>query len=122
VPGHNNIVFRHGSSFLILSGKNGTIYWFYFEKLDKKYSVPNIPRFTDEDAVKTCEKQLDAIIAEGVTFRTLWTHRKSAIKVALEEGMMRRWHYSRFVVLGDAAHKVIVRRTHNQMKTYCNRH
>ncbi|CAO3660846.1 unnamed protein product [Umbelopsis ramanniana] len=110
-PGHNNIVYRHGSSFLILSGKDGTIYWFYFEKLDKKYTVPNIPRFTDEDAVKTCEKQLDAVIAEGVTFRTLWTHRKSAIKVALEEGMMRRWHYSRFAVLGDAAHKVIVRRT-----------
>ncbi|KAG2184100.1 hypothetical protein INT44_009115 [Umbelopsis vinacea] len=105
-PGHNNLVFRHGSSFLILSGKNGTVYWFYFEKLDKKYAVPNIPRYTEEDAIKTCEKHLDAIIAENVTFRELWVNRKSAIKVALEEGVMRRWHYSRFVVLGDAAHKM----------------
>jgi FAD dependent monooxygenase len=86
------------------------MYWFYFEKLDKKYYAPNIPRFTDEDAVKTCEKQLDAIVAEGVTFKTLWTHRKSAIKVPIEEGLLSRWHYSHFAVLGDAVHKVIVRR------------
>jgi FAD dependent monooxygenase len=109
-PGHNNTVYRHGSSFLILSGKNGTVYWFYFEKLDKKYAVPNIPRYTEEDAIKTCETQLDTVIADNVTFRELWINRKSAIKVALEEGIMRRWHYGRFVLLGDAAHKVIVRR------------
>ncbi|KAH8552031.1 hypothetical protein BGW37DRAFT_466643 [Umbelopsis sp. PMI_123] len=104
--GNITTIFRPGSSFLIIAGREGTVYWFYFEKLDNKYTVPNIPRYTAEDAIKSAEKQLDAKITEDVTFGDLWKCRKSAIKVALEEGIFRRWHYGRFVVIGDAAHKM----------------
>jgi len=116
--GHTNVIFRHGSSFQILAGgQNSTVYWFYFEKLDKKYSEPDIPRFTEEDTVKTCEEQLDVIIAEDVTFRKLWMNRKSAVKVPIEEGLISRWHYGRIAVLGDAANKVNVRRTQSSEVT-----
>src|ERR1700730_15314781 len=64
--GTTNIVYRPGSSFLIAPGKRGSVYWFHFEKLDKKYQVPNIPRYTAQDTIHYAEKQLDAQLTENV--------------------------------------------------------
>ncbi|KAJ2963555.1 hypothetical protein NQZ79_g1339 [Umbelopsis isabellina] len=99
-------VYRPGTSFLVPTGKDGNTYFFYFERLDKKYRSPNIPRYTEEDAIKTGESQVNSKITDTIDFGVVWNKRKHAVKVALEEGVFKRWHYGgRYVTLGDAAHK-----------------
>ncbi|KAG2175627.1 hypothetical protein INT43_001274 [Umbelopsis isabellina] len=99
-------VYRPGTSFLVPTGKDGRTYFFYFEKLDTKYRSPNIPRYTEEDAIKTGESQINSKITDTINFGVIWNKRKHAVKVALEEGVFKRWHYGgRYVTLGDAAHK-----------------
>lgn len=99
-------MYGSGSSFLLAVGKDGIAYWFHFRKLPQRYASPNIPRFTDQDAIDSAEKELDSVIAENVTFGDVWKNRKSAIQVPMEESVFKKWHYGRSVILGDSAHKV----------------
>lgn len=103
---HLNIVYRSGDSFLFAPGKGGTVYWFYFQKLPERYKAPNIPRFTEQDAIDSAENVLDAFVTDTVTFGQLWRNRKTAIKVPMEETVFKKWHYGRTVIIGDSAHKV----------------
>jgi FAD dependent monooxygenase len=104
--GHANITHRTRNSFLSAVGKGGTVYWFFFEKLPGIYRPPNIPRFSEQDAIEAGEKAADYFHTEEVTFGDLWKNRMHAAKVSMEEGVHKRWHYGRSVIIGDAAHKV----------------
>lgn len=104
--GHIHIVYGSGSSFLLAVGKDGIVYWFHFRKLPQRYASPNIPRFTEQDALDSAEKELDSVVAENVTFGDVWKNQKSAIQVPMEESVFKKWHYGRSVILGDSAHKV----------------
>ncbi|KAI8580987.1 hypothetical protein K450DRAFT_270474 [Umbelopsis ramanniana AG] len=103
--GRTNVIYRSGTSFLSAVGKGGTIYWFFFEKLPEVYKAPNIPRFSEQDAIDSAEKQADSLFTEDIKFAEIWKQRRHAVKVAMEEGVIKRWHYGRTVLLGDAAHK-----------------
>jgi 2-polyprenyl-6-methoxyphenol hydroxylase-like FAD-dependent oxidoreductase len=52
---------------------------------------------------------LDAPFTEDITFAEVWKQRKYAVKVPMEEGVIKKWHYGRTVVMGDAAHKVCMK-------------
>src|ERR1700712_3022746 len=95
-----NAVYRSGSSLGVVTGKDGATYWFLFERLPQRVHVPNIPRYTESDAINTAEKYLDAQITETVKFRDVWETRISAVKVALEENVFKKWYHRRLVILG----------------------
>jgi 2-polyprenyl-6-methoxyphenol hydroxylase-like FAD-dependent oxidoreductase len=110
VPGmptdKSHLCFNSGHSAIVISGIRGRIFWFKFEKLDKKYYVPDIPRFTKDDARRTIEKRLKVPITETVLFEEIWKRTTNFDMVSLEEGLFEHWHCGRMVIIGDAAHKV----------------
>lgn len=79
------------------------------EKLDKKYHLPNIPRYADEDKRVFAESKLDKILVsdkEEIKFGDLWKNLELAVLVPLEEGVLRGWTYGQIVCVGDSVHKV----------------
>jgi len=82
------------------------VFWFLFIKLDSKHYAPNIPRFKPSDAENMAVLHKDRKLTEQVVFSDLWTTRVRCTIVALEEGVVGKWHSERTVLLGDSAHKV----------------
>lgn len=105
-PGEVQITFGKDVSFLVVAGKNKRIFWFVFKKMDKKYKVPNIPRFSAEDAVKQANGLLLKEITDTVRFEHIWEKQVSYTLVALEEALFKTWSWGRFACLGDSVHKV----------------
>ena len=58
--GEVNTTFDMGRSILIITGKNGTVYWFYRERLDKLYRVgdPDFPRYSEADIENLVHKNV----------------------------------------------------------------
>jgi FAD dependent monooxygenase len=101
-----HLCYGPGRSFLLSAGKESTTYWFMFEKMKERYDMSNIPRFTENDVQEAGEKYANVVIAENVKFKEIWDKKASAAKVAMEEGVVKKWHYGRCIALGDAVHKV----------------
>ncbi|KAH4112908.1 hypothetical protein HBI64_155590 [Parastagonospora nodorum] len=103
--GEVHINYDQGSSFLTICGKD-KVFWFVFKKLDKVYTVPNIPRYTKHDAEVYASSFEDAPICDGLEFEELWRTRKTFTLVATEEAQMRRWTWGRIACAGDCVHKM----------------
>jgi hypothetical protein len=97
-------------SFLTAVGKQDQVFWFIFQKMDRKYTVPNIPRFTNEDAQAQAEKLFSRQITDRVTFQDIWEQRKSCHLAPLEEALFTKWTWGRLACVGDSAHKVSISR------------
>lgn len=95
----------NGSTIIVLTGKRGAVGWTLIEKLDHRCFFPDIPIFTKRDATKQCEKASHLKVFKDVTFGDLWERKKSYAMTALEENMLRAWHCSRIVCIGDSANK-----------------
>ena len=95
-----------GHSSIIISGMGGQIFWFLFEKMDKTYKAPDIPRFTKEDGRKIAEKRLKSHVTESVLFEEVWNGTSTFDMVPMEEGLFKHQHFGRMAIIGDAAHKV----------------
>ena len=95
-----------GFSIMTLNGKGGIIFWFLIQKLDKKYFYPNVPRFTQADAVASCEKVRDTKVWNEITFGDIWDNSDVASMTALDEYILRTWTVGRIVCIGDSVHKV----------------
>ncbi|KAK5062864.1 hypothetical protein LTR84_004939 [Exophiala bonariae] len=100
-----NQILGYGHSMLWSNEKSGRVFWFLFEKMDKRYKHPNIPRFTDDDAETLARRYLHIRLSETHTFADLWKNRVSFKLVALEEALHKKWTWERFVCAGDSAHK-----------------
>jgi hypothetical protein len=74
-------------SFLTTLGKNKEVFWFVFQKLDRKYTVPNVPRFTKQDAEAQAEKLFSQPITDQVSFQDIWEQRESYLLAPLEEAL-----------------------------------
>ncbi|PUU81908.1 hypothetical protein B9Z19DRAFT_1190852 [Tuber borchii] len=105
---YGHILHNYGRSGGVITGYGGRIFWFLFEKLDKVYKLPNIPKFTVEDGRKLAEKRLEDAVTEDVKFGELWDRTTSYVTVPMEEGCFEHWHYKRMIVIGDAAHKFTI--------------
>lgn len=68
--------------------------------------VDNIPRFTKEDERKELERGGDVIVADnGLRLRDVARNLERSAVTALPHYVMRRWHFGRIVIVGDASHK-----------------
>lgn len=93
-------------SFLTTVDKNGQVFWFIFQKLSRKYTVPNEPRFTKEEAETQAKKLLSRQITDTVIFQDLWDQKVTFTLAPLEEAFFSKWTWERFACIGDSAHKV----------------
>jgi hypothetical protein len=106
VPGNGHRTYTKDISTLIVAGKGGRTYWFYFSKLDQRYYGDKIPKFRKEDAEIHLKPYLDYPINTDVRVGQLWENRLSFSYVPLEEAKYDNWTYDRFVCLGDSVPKV----------------
>jgi hypothetical protein len=105
-PGDIKMVYGKDISFLVICGKEGRTSWFYFTKMDKKYYVPNIPKWTKKDAVKQVNEHLGFKITDKVCLGDIWKTRATYTLVSLQECFYDKWTWCRFASLGDSIHKV----------------
>jgi hypothetical protein len=78
-------------SFLVFCGKNRKIFWFYFSKIDQTYRVPNIPRFTKQDAEDQMRRYAHLPITKNITFADVTKARVTYTLVPLEEALFKTW-------------------------------
>ncbi|KAL5335611.1 hypothetical protein BJX70DRAFT_374615 [Aspergillus crustosus] len=95
-----------GFTIMTYQGLGGRVYWFVVEKLDRKYTYPHLPRFTQQDAANGCERLGDVWLRNTVHFRDVWANRETFAMTALEECVLRPWHSGRIVCIGDSIHKM----------------
>ncbi|KAB2573212.1 Monooxygenase FAD-binding protein [Lasiodiplodia theobromae] len=92
-----------------MGGRNHEIFLFWFWKLPPSmHSCPvdNIPRFTKDDERKELERGGDVIVADnGLRLRDVARNLERSAVTALPHYVMRRWHFGRIVIIGDASHK-----------------
>lgn len=101
-----NQVVGYDRSMLYTTEKSGRVFWFLFEKMDKKYRDPDIPRFTKDDTENMIRRHLDVRLNEKLTLADLWENRIQWNMAPLEEALRKQWTWDRFVCAGDSVHKV----------------
>lgn len=86
IPGHTHRTFGKDYSFLTISSKNGRIYWFFFTKMDRRYSSHEIPRFnkTEQSIDKHVEPFLHKPLSGTVCFREVYTNSLVKTHLALK--------------------------------------
>jgi hypothetical protein len=106
-PGTSHTIHDEGRSILLIVGKGGILYWFYFVKMDKVYRPPDIPRFTQVDVDILMEKEGDLPLVEKgrITIRNLYENRRIATLLVLEEAEYKHWGWGRITCIGDSIHK-----------------
>lgn len=96
----------NGRTLVVIPSKRGLNFWFLVEKLDRKYTYGDAPRFTAEQAAAQCLQLANIPVGEGVRFGRLWENRQACNMVALEEHVYRTWSFGRVVCISDSVHKV----------------
>lgn len=110
IPGLNlgeqvNALFD-GLTIVTIHGKDGRIYWFVIQKLDKKYVYPNCPRYTSHDTSVAAEEMRKTVFYKDITFGRLWKNRETASMTVLEKNTFQNWSHGRLVLIGDSVHKM----------------
>ncbi|KAK1483389.1 hypothetical protein CTAM01_13466 [Colletotrichum tamarilloi] len=99
----------HGTVAGCMGGPSGEVFVFWFWTLpegQRSYPIDEIPRFTEEDKKREFDRSVDSLVADnGLRFREVLKNLEYSGVTALPHFVMRRWHYGRIVILGDAAHK-----------------
>ncbi|RAL15283.1 FAD-dependent oxidoreductase [Aspergillus homomorphus CBS 101889] len=108
IEGTVDTVFDHGRSMLVITGKDGRVFWFYHEKLDKVYytDAKDFPRYSQADVDSLALKNAWRPITETVTLGDLWKKRVTCTLVPLEEALFRMWSWGRIATVGDNSHKM----------------
>jgi hypothetical protein len=106
--GDYDITYAKDMSTLSIVGKGGRVFWFLFVKMEQVSNVPDIPRFTEDDARKLVDETGYLAVKENskVTVRDLYNAKVSSTLVALEEADFEQWSWGRMVCIGDAIHKM----------------
>ncbi|OMP83695.1 Zeaxanthin epoxidase, chloroplastic [Diplodia seriata] len=92
-----------------MGGKDHEIFLFWFWKLPPSLhscAVDKIPRFTKEDEIRELERGGDVIVADnGLRLREVAKNLERSAVTALPHYVMRKWHFGRIIIIGDASHK-----------------
>lgn len=99
-------IFREKSSYLIIGGPGGRVYWFQFSKLPETLYGSKIPRYSPADLEKSLMEHADDNILPNLKFATLIQNKITATKTSLPEYVYKKWHFRRIMTIGDSAHKV----------------
>ena len=93
---------------MVITGKNGRVFWFLFNRLPQIHHSENIPRFSQFEAVSFAEQNADLpILPQGtVRFGDVWKERVTFTLAAIKEADYAHWTWGRFACLGDSAHKM----------------
>ncbi|KAM3064986.1 hypothetical protein ACMFMF_011457 [Clarireedia jacksonii] len=106
VPGENRWehIIRYNENFCFLFfPANGTDLFFnVIYKLKQRSRYPNIPRFTQGEAIEVCESVADFPVWNNVKFGDIWEQRLDFALVPLEEHLFRKWHHRRIICVGDS--------------------
>lgn len=112
VPGQDRwehiIRYNQDFCFLFFPASGTDVFFNVIYKLKQKYAYPNIPRFTQDDAIQVCESVADFPVWKDVKFRDVWEQRITFALVPLEEHMFTNWHHRRIVCVGDSVSKVVI--------------
>lgn len=95
-----------GRTLMVIPSRDGLVFWFLIQKLDRKYKYGDAPRFTSEQATIQCLQLADAPIGNGIQFGQVWQNRQTFNMVALEENVFQTWSFGRVICIGDSMHKV----------------
>ncbi|ELR04662.1 hypothetical protein GMDG_01521 [Pseudogymnoascus destructans 20631-21] len=105
-PGDSHRTYTKGYSTLSFVGRGGSMYFFFFSKLDKRYHGKDIPKYSKADMDEAVKPFLDICMTDSVKFRQVWEKRTFANMSPLEESENQHWISDRFVCLGDSIHKM----------------
>ncbi|KAL2839755.1 hypothetical protein BJY01DRAFT_237006 [Aspergillus pseudoustus] len=106
VAGHGYRTFGKGFTTVIMVGKNHRTFWFLFAKMDRTYTMENLPRFTAEDRETHAAQYFHVSISPDVSFGDLYEKADRKTYVPLEEAFYEHWVAERLVCIGDSAHKM----------------
>lgn len=106
IPGEQVNALFDGLTIITIHGKNGRVYWFVIQKLDKKYTYPNCPRYMASDIELAAEELRSIVFYKDLNFGHLWETRETVSMTVLEENTFETWYHDRLVLLGDSAHKM----------------
>nr|K2QVI4.2 RecName: Full=FAD-dependent monooxygenase dpmpE; AltName: Full=Diterpenoid pyrone biosynthesis cluster protein E; Flags: Precursor [Macrophomina phaseolina MS6] len=107
-PGRQVMRFGNGWTLAVIPSRQGQVFWFIVQKLDREYQYGSAPRFAPEDAAEQCSKLARLPIHGDVRFDDLWQRRKAVNMAALEENVFQTWSCGRLVCIGDSIHKMTV--------------
>lgn len=106
VPGATHRSYLHGYSSLVFVGRDRSLYWFLFSKLDKKYAGKDIPKYKKTDIEEAVKPFFKFPLTDSVKFDKVWENRTFANMNCIEESINENWTSDRFVCIGDSIHKV----------------
>ncbi|KAB8237686.1 FAD/NAD(P)-binding domain-containing protein [Aspergillus alliaceus] len=104
-PGERFAVYREQETIIGFTGKDGIVFWFVFENLNNDIPLSHAPRYTEAEAEALCQAVAHVRVTPRLKFGDLFKNRVMAVKIAVEEGVAKRWHTDRAVIVGDAACK-----------------
>ncbi|KAG9857937.1 FAD/NAD(P)-binding domain-containing protein, partial [Aureobasidium melanogenum] len=104
--GEIDIGFNDKRSTIVIAGKNDRTYYFVFEKMNKIYKPPHIPRYTQADRDEFAKRHSDMKITERVSVGDIHKNSVSSTLVGIETAKYKIWTWDRVACLGDSAHKM----------------
>ncbi|KAH0336412.1 FAD/NAD(P)-binding domain-containing protein, partial [Aureobasidium melanogenum] len=104
--GEIDVGYHNKRSSLILAGKNDRSYYFVFQKMNKIYKPPHIPKFTEADRDEFAKQNGDMKVREDICFGDIHKNMVTSTLVAIETATYKIWTWGRIACLGDSAHKM----------------
>lgn len=95
-----------GWTLVVIPSLHGIVFWFMVCKLDRQYSYEDAPRYTQEDAISTCQSFAEVSVWKTTRFGDIWDRRQTFNMTALQESVFETWSHQRLVCIGDSIHKV----------------
>ncbi|CAH0045692.1 unnamed protein product [Clonostachys solani] len=92
----------------LMCNPDNSIFWFWFWTLPpsmRSVSLDQIPRPSEEDIQRELSSCGDTIVSPaGIHMSELVKSMENQGATALPNYVLKRWHYGRIIILGDAAH------------------
>ncbi|KAI1849753.1 hypothetical protein JX266_004702 [Neoarthrinium moseri] len=98
-----------GTAAGLMVGPKQELFTFWFWQLPEEMRscpIGAIPRFGEDDKKRELERAASVILtSSGLRFQDVAENLQSSAVTALPHFVLRRWHFGRLIVIGDAAHK-----------------